>query len=78
MAKTQNIVVKGKSLTLKEKGVLDKVIAQKKVVANDLVSGDMNIYSARATLARLEKTHGLLKSNKKLVNDKLVTEYEAA
>lgn len=78
MAKTQTIVVKGKTLTLKEKGVLDKVASLGKVTANDLVDTNTSIYSARATLARLEKTHGLLKANKKLANDKLVTEYEVA
>lgn len=76
MAKTNNVVVKGKSLTMKEKGALDKVTSLGKVSANELVSADMNIYSARATLARLEKTHGLLKSSKKLEGDKIVTMYE--
>lgn len=78
MAKTQTIVVKGRTLTLKEKGVLDKVTSLGKVTANDLVDTNTSIYSTRATLARLEKTHGLLKSSKKLDNDKLVTEYEVA
>lgn len=76
MAKTNNVVVGGKTLTLKEKGALDKVTSLGKVSANDLVTPDMNIYSARATLARLEKTHGLLKSSKKLEDDKIVTMYE--
>lgn len=56
--------VKGVELTKHEKNVYDKVI-ELGVVNYDQIAKACNIStkSAIATLARLEKTHGLLKKN---------------
>jgi predicted transcriptional regulator len=56
--------VKGVNLTAHEKAVYEKV-AEKGAVNYNEIATDCNISvkSAIATLARLEKTHGLLKKN---------------
>ena len=69
MAKTKELFnVRGRELTAHERDVYNKVVELgKKVTYNDLVEvcggGDSGRKSAIATLARLEKTHGLLKKN---------------
>ncbi len=78
MAKVEKVKVNGKELTLKEKSVYEKVVELGKATANDLENqvGELNIYAIRATLARLEKTQGLLKAEPKLVGDRAVKCYE--
>ena len=68
--------VNGKDLTEKEKRIYDLVSG--KVSANDILSNakDLTVQSVRATLARLEKTHHLLKVSKAIVNEKAISQYE--
>lgn len=74
MAKTKELFnVKGVELTLHEKNVYDKVIELGKVDYNQIATNcNITAKSAIATLARLEKTHGLLKKNEPVK----VTTYE--
>lgn len=66
--------VKGRDLTLHEKQVFDKVSELGKVDYTDIATAcNISTKSAIATLARLEKTHGLLKKNEPVK----VTTYEA-
>lgn len=77
--KVEKVLVNGKSLTAKEKMVLDKLSAKKGYTsAIDLQKdcGDLTLASVRSTMARLEKTHGLLVSHKELVEDKVATTYK--
>jgi len=76
--KMENVMVNGKSLTVKEKAIYDKVASMGQVIANDLLTPEITIQSVRATLARLEKTHNLLKGNKILKNDKPVMQYKVS
>lgn len=78
--KIEKVNVNGKALTPKEKRVLDYLNTVNEIVPSE-VGGkepftDLTVASVRATLARLEKTHGLAKGVKKLVNDKAVTVYK--
>ena len=68
--------VKGKGLTEKEKRIYDLVNA--KVTANELITQtpDLTIQSVRATLARLEKTHQILRMSKTIANNKAISQYE--
>lgn len=74
MAKQKEVFnVKGIDLTLHEKQVYDKVSELGKVDYNQIAeSCNISTKSAIATLARLEKTHGLLKKNEPVK----VTTYE--
>ena len=66
--------VKGRDLTLHEKQVFDKVSELGKVDYTDIATAcNISTKSDIATLARLEKTHGLLKKNEPVK----VTTYEA-
>ena len=76
--KMENVIVNGKSLTIKEKAIYDKVASIGQVVANDLLTPDTTIQSVRATLARLEKTHNLLKGSKVIKNDKAIMQYKVS
>ncbi len=80
MAKVEKIMVKGVGLNENEKKVFDKVQALGKItpnnieqVANEL---DKSVASVRSTLARLNKTYGLISSKKDLFNEKILTVYE--
>lgn len=68
--------VKGVNLTAHEKGVYEFVTNAGKAVTYNEVAETCNIStkSAIATLARLEKTHGLLRKNEPVK----VTTYEVA
>ena len=74
MAKQKELFnVKGIDLTMHEKQVYDKVRELGKVDYNQIAeSCNISTKSAIATLARLEKTHGLLKKNEPVK----VTTYE--
>ncbi len=80
MAKTKETFnVRGRELTAHERDVYNKIVELgKQVTYNDLVDvcggGDSGRKSAIATLARLEKTHGLLKKNE----PQKLTTYEVA
>ncbi len=79
MAKVEKekVVVKGVSLTLHEKKIYDLVVEKGVVNYKDIVDAcDGNTKSAIATLARLNKTHGLLKKNEpvKLTTYEIVKE----
>lgn len=68
MAKAKELFnVKGAMLTAHEKAVYEAVKEKGLVSYNDLIAvcggGESGKKSAIATLARLEKTHGLLKKN---------------
>lgn len=68
MAKAKELFnVKGAMLTAHEKAVYEAVKEKGLVSYNDLITvcggGESGKKSAIATLARLEKTHGLLKKN---------------
>lgn len=69
MAKAKELFnVKGHELTEHEKNVYEKVVELGRAVTyNDLINvcggGESGKKSAIATLARLEKTHGLLRKN---------------
>lgn len=67
--------VKGKVLTAHEKAVYDKVNEMGVVDYNDIANAcEISTRSAIATLARLEKTHGLLVKNEPVK----ATSYEIA
>jgi predicted transcriptional regulator len=74
MAKSiEKINVKGVELTQHEKVVYDKVVELGKVDYNQIATScNISTKSAIATLARLEKTHSLLKKNEPVK----VTTYE--
>ena len=76
MAKIKETInVKGVELTQHEKAVYDFVTNNGKVNYNEVATGcNIGVKSAIATLARLEKTHGLLKKNEPVK----VTTYELA
>ena len=76
MAKTKETFnVKGVELTAHEKNVYEKVVELGKVDYNQIATScNVSPKSAIATLARLEKTHGLLKKNEPVK----VTTYEIA
>lgn len=78
MAKLKELFnVKGVSLTAHEKAVYDKVAELGTVNYNDVATGcGISVKSAIATLARLEKTHGLLVKNEpvKSVSYEIVSE----
>jgi DNA-binding CsgD family transcriptional regulator len=70
------INVNGISLTSKEKEVYDLVAELGTVSANDLAGKtNYSIHSVRATLARLNATHGLTSKGAKLVDNKAITTY---
>lgn len=80
--KVEKVNVNGKELTGKEVAVLEAVKnAGKKVMAADLMGNENvtkvcgTIASVRSTMARLEKTHGLIKGFKVLNGDKVATAY---
>ena len=76
MAKTKETFnVRGVELTAHEKNIYEKVVELGKVDYNQIATS-WNIISkcALASLARLEKTHGLLKKNEPVK----VTTYEIA
>lgn len=65
--------VRGVKLTAHEKDIYERVIALGKACSyNDLITNESEKKSVIATLARLEKTHGLLKKNEPIK----VTTYE--
>jgi Mn-dependent DtxR family transcriptional regulator len=71
--KKETINVKGIELTIHEKNIYDKVVELGKVNYNEIATAcNVSTKSAIATLARLEKTHGLLKKNEPVK----VTTYE--
>ena len=81
MAKTmEKLTLNGKGVTANEKMVYELVAANGEVTAADLVDKvvGLNLFSVRATLARLDKQTGLLKSKVVLKNDKPVKSYEVA
>lgn len=65
-------------LTDKEKTILE-MVTKKGVIAEELEGQekvkDLSIHAIRSTLARLDKTHGLIKSRKVISNDKMKTQY---
>lgn len=64
MAKKVTYDVKGVQLTAKEKGVYDKVMELGTVNYNEIAEAcGLTPKAACATLARLERTHGLLRKN---------------
>lgn len=76
MAKTKELFnVRGVNLTAHEKNVYDKVKELGTVDYNQVaIACNVSTKSAIATLARLEKTHGLLRKNEPVK----VTTYEVA
>lgn len=75
MAKKVTFDVKGIQLTAKEKGVYDKVVELGTVDYKTIAEAcELTPKAATATLARLEKTHGLLRKNEPVK----VTTYEVA
>ena len=74
--KVEKVIVEGVSLTPNEKKVYDLVQELGKATANQLVDkvGE-SIASVRSTLARLDKTHGLVKKSTVLENEKAVAIY---
>lgn len=79
MAKAKELFnVKGAKLTAHEKAVYDTVAEKGIVSYNDITAicggGESGKKSAIATLARLEKTHGLLRKNEPVK----VSTYEVA
>lgn len=74
MAKTKELFnVRGVEMTAHEKMVFEKVAELGKVDYNTIATNcNISVKSAIATLARLEKTHGLLKKNEPVK----VTTYE--
>lgn len=76
MAKTKELFnVRGVELTAHEKAVYDKVAEMGVVNYNEIATAcNVSTKSAIATLARLEKTHGLLRKNEPV----RVTTYEIA
>lgn len=82
MAKDKRTVIAGVAMTDKEAVVYNAVKdAGKAVKASDLEAMDVvkavcsNIASVRSTLARLDKTHGVIASKATLENDKAVKAY---
>lgn len=74
--KVEKVIVEGVSLTPNEKKVFDLIQTLGKGTANDLVdSVGESVASVRSTLARLEKTHGLIKKSTVLQNEKAVAIY---
>lgn len=83
--KVAKVNVNGVELTGKEMAVLEAVkSAGKNVMATDLMDNESvtkvcsTVASVRSTMARLEKTHGLLKGHKTLNGDKVATAYGVA
>lgn len=83
--KVAKVNVNGAELTGKELAVLNAVKATgKRVMAADLMDNEDvtkvcgTVASVRSTMARLEKTHGLLKGFKRLNGEKVATEYGVA
>ena len=76
MAKTKELFnVRGVELTAHEKAVYDKVAEMGVVNYNEIATAcNVSTKSAIATLARLEKTHGLLRKNEPV----RVTTYDIA
>lgn len=73
--KKEKYNIKGVELTENEKKVYEKVVELGEVNYNDIATGcDITTKCAIATLARLEKTHGLLRKNEPVK----VTTYEIA
>lgn len=79
MAKKELVKVNGKELTAKQKLVYDFVQSHGEVIPTEVAGKDpfkdLTVASVRATLASLDKTKGLIQSQKKLIGEKLVTVY---
>ena len=74
----EKLMLNGKGVTAKEKMIYELVAANGEVTASELVgkAGELNIFSIRATLARLDKQTGLLKSKVVLKDNKPIKSYE--
>lgn len=74
--KVEKVMVEGVSLTPNEKKVFDLIQTLGKATANEIVGQvEESIFSVRSTLARLDKTHGLINKSTVLENEKAVAIY---